>query len=459
MDRTKLPATWGKNALKFDGAADSLPGYLDAVEDLIVKTGATTDEDKNEIAIHFCDHKTKREWKAILNESPGSSWHEFRARIRESYPEFKELEKGSIGALEKFVNKTRRKPIRLTDISGLQSYVRQFRAMVGQLLAPTMRISNRDAAKHFLAGLSSEFSQALRQQLRATPRDAMTSYKKAKLEWEGVAANRDKPYEAPEVDNDDRYIWTDVIEVATTLCEEEAGSYYELEPYTEDKKKAAVMLQGTEVDTHELVKQLTEKVGKLEAGRAKDDAQLKEALAREIKGSLEEVLTGHLDKFTTDQHREMQKIQMALDARPAPPSHTAPAHTYPNPVPAFARNRAAPPRNDNCFYCYRGGHFIDQCEDRKADLDKGIITLAGGKLTFFDGKIVPREPTHKSPREKAHDHYNRRAVGQNYNGHNYDEIMDIYFGTEEDPESGTASQPAFAQTRASGPAENASGFR
>jgi hypothetical protein len=66
---------------------------------------------------------------------------------------------------------------------------------------------------------------------------------------------------------------------------------------------------------------------------------------------------------------------------------------------------------------------------------------------------------HKSPREKVHDHYNCRAVGQNYNGHNYNEIMDIYFGTEEVPESGTASQSAFAQTRASGPAENALGFR
>src|SRR4051812_23551280 len=35
MDRTKLPMTWGKNALKFGGEADALPGYLDAVEDVI----------------------------------------------------------------------------------------------------------------------------------------------------------------------------------------------------------------------------------------------------------------------------------------------------------------------------------------------------------------------------------------------------------------------------------------
>jgi hypothetical protein len=51
----------------------------------------------------------------------------------------------------------------------------------------------------------------------------MSLYKKAKLEWEGVAANWRKTYEAPELDNDDRYIWMDVIKVATTLCEEEAG--------------------------------------------------------------------------------------------------------------------------------------------------------------------------------------------------------------------------------------------
>jgi hypothetical protein len=81
MDRSKLPPTWGKNALKFEGEADALPGYLDAVEDVITKMGASTEEEKIEIAIHFCDHKIKREWKALLAEEPTSSWHEFRARI------------------------------------------------------------------------------------------------------------------------------------------------------------------------------------------------------------------------------------------------------------------------------------------------------------------------------------------------------------------------------------------
>jgi hypothetical protein len=90
---------------------------------------------------------------------------------------------------------------------------------------------------------------------------------------------------------------------------------------------------------------------------------------------------------------------------------------------------------------------------------------------FFDGKIVPHEPAHKSPQEKAHDHYNCRAISQNY-----DEIMDTYFGMEEDTNSGSAStqlnqddvqsmmatinclEQSFVQTRAGGPAENASGF-
>jgi hypothetical protein len=472
MDRTKLPTTWGKNALKFGGEADALPGYLDAVEDVITKTGASTEEEKIEIAIHFCDHKIKREWKALLAEEPDSSWHEFRARIRESYPEFKELERGSIAALEKFVKKTHRKPIRIDDITGLQSYIRQYRAMVGQLLKPTMRISNRDATKNFLIGLHPDFSLALRQQLRATAREGMTSYKKAKLEWEAEPANKGKPFVPRDVDNDDKYVWTDVIEIATVLCEEESGSYYELEPYPEDKKRAAVMMQGSEGEPKDLLKQLADKVGKLESSRAKDDTNLKEALTKDIMSSLEEVLTGHMDKFTADQHREMQKLQMAVESRSTPPSNPPPNHTYPNPVPNFARNRAAPARSDNCFYCYRGGHFIDQCDDRKADLEKGIIHLTNGRLTFFDGKIVPREPAHKSPREKAHDHYNRRAISQNY-----DEIMDTYFGSEEDIDSGGAStqlnqddvrsmmatinrlEQSFVQTRAGGPAESASGFR
>jgi hypothetical protein len=258
----------------------------------------------------------------------------------------------------------------------------------------------------------------------------MTSYKKAKLEWEAEPQNKGKPFVPRDMDNDDKYVWTDVIEIATVLCEEESGSYYELEPYPEDKKRAAVMMQGSEGESKDLLKQLADKLGKLELSRAKDDTILK-ALTKDIMNSLEEVLTGHMNKFTVD-HREMQKLQMAVENR-STPSNPPPNHTYPNPVPNFARNRAAPARSDNSFYCYRGGHFIDQCYDRKADLEKGIIHLTNGKLTFFDGKIVPREPAHKSPQEKVHDHYNRWAISQNY------EIMDTYFGTEEDIDSGSAS--------------------
>jgi hypothetical protein len=343
--------------------------------------------------------------------------------------------------------------------------------MVGQLLKPTMRISNRDATKNFLVGWHPDFSLALCQQLRAIAREGMTSYKKASLEWEAEPLDKGKPFVLSKVDNDNKYVWIDVIEIATVLCEEESRSYYELEPYPEDKKRAAVMMQGSEGEPKDLLKQLADKVDKLESSRAKDDTNLKETLMEDIMSSLEEVLTGHMDKFKADQHREMQKLQMAVENHSTLSSNPAPNHTYPNPVSTFARNRAAPAGSDNCFYCYRGGHFIAQSDNRKADLEKGIIHLTNGRLMFFDGKIVPHEPAHKSLQEKAHDHYNHRAISQNY-----DEIMDTYFGMEEDTNSGSAStqlnqddvqsmmatinclEQSFVQARAGGPAENASGF-
>jgi hypothetical protein len=44
FDASKLPLIYGKNALRFDGKPENLAWYMNAIEEVILKTGATLDE-------------------------------------------------------------------------------------------------------------------------------------------------------------------------------------------------------------------------------------------------------------------------------------------------------------------------------------------------------------------------------------------------------------------------------
>jgi hypothetical protein len=150
FDASKLPATYGRNALQFDGKPENLAWYLKAVDELIMKCGATDDANKKWIVIHCCEPTTKRDWKAMETANTAFSWDEFKKEIEQVYPEYREVEKGSISGLEKAVLLRAKRPIRANDCRGLQGWIRVYKVIVKQLMEPTARITNREAANGVL---------------------------------------------------------------------------------------------------------------------------------------------------------------------------------------------------------------------------------------------------------------------------------------------------------------------
>lgn len=430
MDHSKLPLTYGKNALKFEGDPEDLPSYLTAIEDVITKTGATLDSEKKWIAIHYCVQSVKNQWKALVAAADGFTWNEFVDEIKESYPEYKELERGSIAALDRFVNQTAKRPIKLDDYKSLRAYIRQIRAMIKQLTEPTERITNREAAKAFLGGLTGELKVLVKNMMLNAPRETLGSYIRAKEAWE--KANPNTKYTPPPIDKDDKYDWTDLVDAASRICEDESSSFFG-EPA--EKKKVTMLVQDVEVEPA-VIKNLASRMEKIEtnlASQTETSRQLKDQLQKAVGDKVEEAMASHMDKFSADQHREMQQLKTMLESGQSrgPSQHTREYNNYGhNQQQSYMRGNDRPGR-DGCFYCWKPGHFIDNCEDRKSDLITGILKLVGGKMHLFDGKLIPREPPHKSPFDKAHDYYSNRAVGSQ----NYEELMDQYFGSEPGPSS------------------------
>lgn len=444
FDKTKLPSIYGKNALQFNGKPEELPWYLAAVEEVILKTGATGDDERMKwIAMHYCEPSVKKQWEALEAADAPHTWEEFKAEIEEVYPEFKEQAKGSVPGLEKIVQQKSKKPIKLSDYKALQAWIRQYRGLAKQLMEPTKRLTNREAANGFLRGLSEELVTLIKAHMLLVPREAQPSYIKAKRDWE--AANANQPYIPPTVDKEDRYVWSDLVDVAARICENESFTFYGVDAAS-DGKKATVLLQEGEADTAGL-KQLSGRVDKIEAAigaQGKAQQEFREVFPKQMTDGLEEMLSGHMDKFTANYHKEMQQVKTMLEGGPhRGPSKQSREHNHnhgnsygSNSLPAFVRDRGNRPNRDNCFYCYQPGHFIDECENRKSDIDNGIVKAIGTRTVLYDGKNIPREPPHKSPRDKAHEYYSHRVVAQDY-----DAIMDQYFCGE----NSMKYQPQIAQ--------------
>jgi hypothetical protein len=415
FDESKLPINWGKNCLQFDGQQpEELRKFLTSLETIFVTSKASTDAEKKLVALRYCSGATKDEWESMVTARDPYSWEDFKEEIVQSYPEAKELEHGSVARLEEYVRKHVNRPIQADDVSAYQAFLRGFRTRVSKLLEPKVRITNREAAKLFMRPLDPVFQQGIRSVMRTTPAEALPSYKAGKTIWEADTANKGVPYVHESRDDDDKYVWTDMVAAATRIVDEESSSFYEAAPSsTRFDKKRTVLIQGIEAPAESSVlKQLAEKLNSIESNMEKTMAQ-------------------HMDKMTAAQHKEMVELKVTMDTlKSGRPSSTS------------TQSSSSGPRNftsRNCFYCFEDGHFMSDCRKRHEDIDKGIVKVVDGKTQCFDGKTIPREPKHICAMDKAREYHERRHVSQNY-----DELMDHYFG--EEPSAEYDSKPDEIRT-------------
>ncbi|KAJ7165766.1 hypothetical protein C8R46DRAFT_1035124 [Mycena filopes] len=169
---------------------------------------------------------------------------------------------------------------------------------------------------------------------------------------------------------------------------------------------------------------MSEKLAKLETEtreKQRKEAEEKEAFHKEVRNQLANAFATHMDKFTAEQHKEWQGMKAALEGNRS--DHSIQPRDHRPAPPSFTRSRAS---TMECFYCYEPGHFISACSKVEEDVKNGIIRRNGGRIQFYDGMNVPKEPPNRSPRDKAHEYFNRRTVSQNY-----EEIMDQYFGGDD----------------------------
>ena len=467
--------------------------YVEGVESLITKLGNISEKDKKWLAFHYCSTKVQGQWAQLTTYSDDTAtFEEFKAELIKAYPECEAMTRGSVAALERYVESM---PImKASNKAHLKEYIREFRAHMGRLNKDRQKVTDREAIGYFLTPLDSTFKQSIHAHLSFQPETELSAYKRAKAEFEAQTANQGKAFKPPELDPDDKYEWKDVVAVADKLC---SGSMSDVflgkksssddKPEKSSKKAVSAFLYSGDVPaepTGPSVQSINERMDKFEASAQRRENTMRDKLFTEVKSCVEQAIVPHLDKYTADQHREFEAMKQVFEKNSGGPSQfnsgTSSGQGY---VPDFVKNSKVT-RGMDCFYCWKAGHYIADCEDRKNDLTKGIVLVINGKTVFFDGKLVPKEPKHKSPMEKAREYHERRVVSQNY-----DEVMETYFGSEDHsigyepapPVRSTSNsiqedhglvrvlatmektmgriEQQLAQTRAQGPAANSQGFQ
>ncbi|KAJ7146720.1 hypothetical protein C8R44DRAFT_864452 [Mycena epipterygia] len=442
MDRTKVPANFGRNCPKFSGEnPETLKWYLDVVEDLIVASSATDAQDKKWIALRFCDPETKEEWSAMTTAGVGYTYAEFKEEIIENYPECREVEEGSLALLDKFVKSHRRQKLAIDDASGYKAFTRKFRALTQKLLHPVERISNREVAARFIACCDAELTRVVKDRLRTCQEESLPSYKKAKAAWEAEPANKGKPFIHLARNRDDKYVWTDIMDMCNQVIDEEAIVWYDAapEPVTRDAKpeKARAVLLGSS--------------GKVESSLATvllhgSPETNEKTILQHVDDKLdlmEKTMAQHLDKVTTTHHKEMAEIKDVLVEIKQNQDKPAARQTS---YGTSGGQKFSGPAPGNCYYCGDAGHFINDCQTLHKDIEGGIVKVKDSRTLFFDGKNIPREPRHKTQAFKAREYYDRRFSQQNLHDLYLNDYVDQYSYSDEEPIPGYDSRADEVRT-------------
>lgn len=421
MDKSKLPATYGHKAPTFDGReSEDLERYLDTVEDIIEVTKATSNGEKKWIALRYCTTATRREWAALPHHEDEYTWEQFKDQILKNYPESRESKEGSIALLDKLVRRYYTKKVPMDDVGDFMSFIRQFRAEAEKLLYPNLRVSNRELATRLLACLDPDLVKDIKSRLYNTDKDKLGSTLDRKKAEDAIAKGGKmedkKAYKALlgwRSDRDDKYFWSDLLDTATELVENEAVSFYDTEAAKAQSRRGPVkaVLFGSEEQP---------------SANTKLDDRF---------SALEQAMAQGLDKVQTASRNQLKEFESVLkkfsenSVRPPAPAPEAPPR-WGNPSRPYSDNPRPPPQSRDCFHCGQPGHFISECQKRRDDIDNGIIKVVDGRTCFYDGRPIPRQPGNKCTSLKAEEYKARQTMNQNLQSQ---ELLDQYLYEEDDP--------------------------
>ena len=154
-----MPSPYAEDSPKFSHERpEELNRFIRQLEHLFEKCGVKNDTDKINYLCAYADARTEQEWEAMASHTAGN-FANFKEEIIESYPEARNLVRGSINELKRIMDKCSH--LSSVDLTQLQAYKRAFSAEARKLQQDPPLMSNHEVVNCFLEPLTESFRQRI----------------------------------------------------------------------------------------------------------------------------------------------------------------------------------------------------------------------------------------------------------------------------------------------------------
>ncbi|KAK0229592.1 hypothetical protein EDD85DRAFT_794077 [Armillaria nabsnona] len=355
----KMPRPTSRDAPKFDSEEpENLRCFLGQMEDLFSDYSITDDDEKKKKLVRYTDVHTEEEWQA-MEEYDGGTFAEFKDAILKNYPEAADAETGTWERLTHILRKFSN-----LGADKCESYLKfkcRFLTEAKKLQNPPALVTNCELVEKFTESLSPTFRENIASQLsikhgikNATSAPATVPAAAAAGAGAAAAPVVMKPIKRCE----DMHTLDEVVSEADDIALNSSTSYLLSAISGSVSSTGATSGSGIKAEFEDVKQQVAALLDRIDMSE------------KQAKEHQEQILKA----FQQGRNNSSSSRQLQ---------------------PQSEHSGAGP--NDNCWYDWKPGHYVRDCQNIQKHVAEGLLKLVDRKSMMMDGMPIPREPAHLCP--------------------------------------------------------------
>ncbi|SJL11298.1 uncharacterized protein ARMOST_14701 [Armillaria ostoyae] len=353
----KMPRPTSRDAPKFNSdEPENLRHFLGQMEDLFSDYSITDDDEKKKKLVRYTDTHTEEEWQA-LDEYDSGTFAEFKEAVLKNYPEAADAETGTWERLtciaRKFSN------LGADEHESYLKFKRRFLTEAKKLQKPPALVTNRELVEKFTESLSPAFRENIAAQLSIKRGIKSATSAPAAAPAAATASAAAAPVVAKPVKRwEDMHTLDEVVAEADDIALNSSTSYLLSATSGSISSTGATSGSGIKAEFEEVKQQVTTLLDRIDVSE-KQAKEHQEQILRAFQ-------QGGNNSSSSRQPRPQNEY---LGAGPS----------------------------DNCWYDWKPGHFVRDCQNVQKHVAEGLLKLFDRKFMMADGTPIPCKPAHLCP--------------------------------------------------------------
>ncbi|KAK0431783.1 hypothetical protein EV421DRAFT_1911566 [Armillaria borealis] len=349
----KMPRPMSRDVPKFDSdEPENLCHFLGQMEDLFSDYSITDDDEKKKKLVRYTDACTEEEWQA-LDEYDNGTFAEFKEVVLKNYPEVADTETGTWERLMRIARKFSN--LGADEHESYLKFKHRFLTEAKKLQKPPVLVTNHELVEKFTKSLSPAFQENIAARLSIKRGiKSTTSAPSATPAAASAAPVITKPVKRQE----DMHTLEEVVAEADDITLNSSTSYLLLATSGSVSSTRATSGSGIKAEFEEVKQQVATLL---------DHIDMSEKQAKEHQEQILRALQQGGNNSSSS-----RQLQLQNEHSGAGPS-------------------------DNCWYNWKPGHFVRDCQNVQKHIAEGLLKLVDCKFMMANGTPILCELAHLCP--------------------------------------------------------------